>query len=238
MKPAWEPIIVARKPLEGTVAENVLKYGTGAMNIGGSRVGVEARKNSEMMPDIRGKDGFMKTHAKPMLKRPKPNVIGRFPANLIHDGSEKVVNLFPANVNPYAGKSGSASRFFYCAKASKVDRDEGCEYLPIKRPDERTSSGMGSFEEKGVLPGRNFHPTVKPTELMKYLIKLVCRPGGIVLDPFMGSGSTLKAAILEGYDCVGIDNNPEYVEIAVARCKKMVEDKKSANSLRPIIMKK
>ncbi len=172
LKPAWEPIIVARKPLEGTVAANVLKHGTGAINIDASRV----------------------KHTEP-IKEPG----GRWPANLIHDGDQLVLDLFPETTTGKStpGKkptdSGSAARFFYCAKASETDRD----------PD-------------------NNHPTVKPTNLMRYLVRLVTPPGGTVLDPFTGSGSTGKAAILEGFDFIGIDLDPEYIEIAERRLARAI----------------
>ena len=141
LKPALEPITVARKPLVGTVAENVLQHGTGAINVDGGRV-----------------EG------------------GRWPANFIHDGSEEATDLLK-----------DSARFFYCAKASKADR------------------------------GENHHPTVKPTDLMRYLCRLVTPPEGIVLDPFMGSGSTGKAAMLEGFHFIGIERDADYLEIAKAR---------------------
>jgi site-specific DNA-methyltransferase (adenine-specific) len=112
---------------------------------------------------------------------------------------------------------GGASRFFYCPKASKKDRNDGCDELPIKRPDTRTDTGMGSFTEKGVQPQSNHHPTVKPTDLMAYLIRLVTPKGGIVLDPFMGSGSTGKAAVREGMNFIGIEREGDYMEIAKTR---------------------
>jgi hypothetical protein len=149
-------------------------------------------------------------------------VFGRWPANLIHDGSDEVVGLFPSphgagslrqNQRDTTGEakgmfqahgagghrfgdSGSAARFFYCAKASKADRDEG-----------------------------NGHPTVKPTDLMRYLCRLVTPPEGIVLDPFMGSGSTGKAAMLEGFDFVGIEKEADYIKIAEARIAKAKAEK-------------
>ena len=212
LKPALETITVARKPLIGTVAENVLQYGTGAINVDGCRVGttknvpaspkkVGASKHTVSMPGNTGSSGWDAD-------------TGRFPANFIHDGSEEVVGLFPVTKpskatqrgsvkifeqgeGQWIGEStqrghddsgGSAARFFYCAKASKADRDEG-----------------------------NHHPTVKPTDLMRYLCRLVTPPGGIVLDPFMGSGSTGKAAMLEGFNFIGIEREPEYMEIATAR---------------------
>jgi DNA modification methylase len=212
LKPAHEPICVARKPLIGTVAANVLAHGTGAINIDGCRV---ATGESQSRP----RGSF--PHSDDAWGDGRPNEVseshasGRWPANLIHDGSEEVLALFPANAGAAApvrgteasaastgnvtGKrervegvfhadKGSAARFFYCAKASKSDRGEG-----------------------------NNHPTVKPTALMQYLCRLVTPPGGVVLDPFMGSGSTGKAAIAEGFRFVGIDLSPEYVAIAAAR---------------------
>lgn len=113
--------------------------------------------------------------------------------------------------------SGSAARFFYCAKASRADRDEGLDDLPLLRRETRTETGAGTWEQKGPQPSRNPHPTVKPTDLMRYLCRLVTPPGGVVLDPFMGSGSTGKAAALEGFDFVGIEIDAEYLEIARLR---------------------
>jgi site-specific DNA-methyltransferase (adenine-specific) len=132
---------------------------------------------------------------------------GRWPANLIHDGSDEVGNLL-----------GDAARFFYCPKASKRDRDEGCEGMPVVdcgtyAQDEWTRQNMGGFAQKR----RNHHPTVKPTDLMRYLCRLVTPPDGLVLDPFTGSGSTGKAAMLEGFRFVGAELSPEYIEIARAR---------------------
>jgi site-specific DNA-methyltransferase (adenine-specific) len=208
LKPAWEPIIVARKPLVGTVAENVLTHGTGGINVDGCRVGTETL--TYIAGETGGEGG--KCGARKRAEVPT-TVTGRWPANLIHDGSEEVVGLFPANVkggtwNRTAGarhfnndgeptdyqtsgsdsSSGSAARFFYCAKASKADRG-----------------------------GDNKHPTVKPTDLMRYLCRLVTPPGGVVLDPFTGSGSTGKAATLEGFRFIGIEREAEYVQIAKAR---------------------
>lgn len=217
LKPAWEPVIVARKPLNGTVAANVQQHGTGALNVDGCRVEVDPE-------DVRS-GGFGKG------KRPWQtgdvggntvrvgSEVGRWPANLIHDGSEEAVELFPTTTSGGGNKSrkgttanttcygvynspppdirevdtGSAARFFYCAKASRADRNGGLE------------------------AARNPHPTVKPTALMRYLCRLVTPPGGVVLDPFMGSGSTGKAAVAEGFRFVGIELEPEYVTIAIKR---------------------
>jgi hypothetical protein len=206
LKPAWEPIIVARKPLVGTVSENVLKFGTGGLNIDGCRVGEDTIKTQggDKFPGVYG------TYA----TCPESVHLGRWPANLIHDGSDEVVGLFP-NTQPSKGvyvrktgdrqflglmgdgstnepdglcDSGSAARFFYCAKSSKSDRGEG-----------------------------NNHPTVKPLALMRYLCRLVTPPGGVILDPFMGSGSTGKAAEIEGFKFIGIELLKEYAEIAKRR---------------------
>jgi len=190
----------------------------------------------------------------------KANTLGRWPANLIHDGSEEVVGLFPAERPSKGGAafgragydggwcpakdaakeigygdSGSAARFFYCAKASKSDRDEGCEGLEERvasvgntdaagRDGTNPNNYVGDSQRRrveaglpGTLPRRNHHPTVKPTALMRYLCRLVTPPGGIVLDPFTGSGSTGKGAVLEGFRFIGIEREAEYVEIAKAR---------------------
>jgi len=175
--PNCSPIIMSRKPLIGTVAENVLQHGTGAINVDGCRVGE------------------------------------RWPANFIHDGSEEVTDLL-----------GSAARFFYCAKASKRDRDEGCEGM-----EERKAGAMSGIETREGKPTNhpmrtNFHPTVKPTDLMRYLCRLVTPPDGLVLDPFMGSGSTGKAAALEGFSFIGIEREAEYVAIAQARINHVTND--------------
>jgi DNA modification methylase len=214
LKPALEPITLARKPLEGTVAANVLTHGTGGINVDGGRVGTDevktnAKAKGSSFTSVGDSQGFNGCE--------ESVHIGRWPANFIHDGSDEVVGLFPEtgkstggrignagggsvpNVptgtfeagNPGYGDTGSAARFFYCAKASKADRDAD-----------------------------NHHPTVKPTDLMRYLCRLVTPPGGIVLDPFMGSGSTGKAAILEGFQFIGIEREAEYVAIAKARIVK------------------
>ena len=238
LKPAWEPICMARKPLVRTVEQNWREHGTGALNIDGCRIewpgGVAPAigtpgwgGSAKKLTAAPGQDGAT-------VDRCEPSVLGRWPANIIHDGSDEVLEAFPdapgqiadASTNSEARKTqnvygamrrgrgdepsaesdnlgavgfkmkpgmrrldtGSAARFFYCAKASKRDRGEG-----------------------------NYHPTVKPTDLMRYLCRLVTPPGGLVLDPFAGSGSTLKAAELEGFNAIGIELDPEYVEIARRR---------------------
>ena len=247
LKPALEPITVARKPLgEKTVAANVLAHGCGGINVDGCRVAGEStgiRNNNTSLGSsgsgVYGKAGaFVST----------PSDGGRWPANLIHDGSDEVVGLFPVtkpsrsqdepkgtrpggfgNVGHKSGSNrpngtqhddngGSAARFFYCAKASKKDRDEGCEGLELNARG-RTCYDSQYHEGGGKLPPRsgNNHPTVKPTALMRYLCRLVTPPEGIVLDPFMGSGSTGKAAMLEGFQFIGIERDADYLEIAKAR---------------------
>ena len=250
LKPAYEPIIVARKPLDGTVAANVLKHGTGAINVDGCRV--EGAK-PETVRGAGGKNGrYCPISAQGRIF---DDGKGRWPANLIHDGSEEVLGLFPQTgvssgggghkkrgigsgngiygvygqrdcpAHVGLGDSGSAARFFYCAKASKADRDEGLEqFAAVHRvngnkwtdQDYRVTSGeRPTSAESG--PRRNVHPTVKPTSLMCYLCRLITPPGGIVLDPFMGSGSTGKGAVLEGFRFIGIEREAEYLEIARAR---------------------
>jgi site-specific DNA-methyltransferase (adenine-specific) len=213
LKPAHEPIVLARKPLgEKTLAANVLEHGTGAINIDGCRVG---EREKPKVTDPKHSDHAHNTYGKPSGGG---NVLppGRFPANLIHDGSDEVVELFPG-----AGKK-SAARFFYCAKASKADRDEGLEAFAEQQfvqwqTGNGTSGKPSSMSEGRDTQRRNIHPTVKPTDLMAYLIRLITPPGGVVLDPFTGSGSTGKAAVREGFKFIGIEREAEYIAIARAR---------------------
>lgn len=209
LKPAWEPILMARKPLEGTVAANLLKHGTGAINVDGCRVGAEvtSRRNTAEM-------GYHGGNLAPSYATGSTQ--GRWPANFMHDGSPEVLEPL-----------GEASRFFYCAKTSTADREEGCEELATSTGADATSRQEGTAGLDNPRAGasrtrevvRNHHPTVKPTELMRHLVRLVTPPGGLVLDPFMGSGSTGKAAILEGARFVGCDLDPAYLEIAAARIR-------------------
>ncbi|MFO0453638.1 MAG: DNA-methyltransferase [Pseudomonadota bacterium] len=239
LKPALEPITVARKPLTGTVAANVLEHGTGALNVDGCRVGTETAGWNGLGETPR--NVYMGGWSADGIARP---TIGRWPANLIHDGSEEVVGLFPQTtsgaLSPYTenhenrssygmarektfrqeANSGSAARFFYCAKASKADRDEGLEDMEARLSMRYGEQGQGPSAQqtpRKPVAQRNNHPTVKPTDLMRYLCRLVTPPGGVVLDPFMGSGSTGKAAMLESFGFIGIEREAEYVEIAKAR---------------------
>ena len=212
LKPAHEPICVARKPLIGTVANNVLTYGTGALNIDGSRVGSGTGKTKTVQyPDIRG-NNF--NNANGTVEYTVTDQ-GRWPANVIHDGSDEVLAGFP----------NEAGRFFYCAKASKSERDAGLdiEQFPLRNYTERnemggsactmlTSSGNPRDSRK-----QNFHPTVKPLALMRYLIKLVTPTNGTVLDPFLGSGTTAVAATLEGFNWIGCEMTEDYWPIIEAR---------------------
>lgn len=261
LKPAWEPIVMARKPLVGTVAGNRATHGTGAINVDGCRV-----ESGDENPSIARRKGAVnhlsdrpaaETEAEgKMASRQSPEafraerpgeLLGRWPANIIHDGSDEVIEAFPQapgqmakaaeggdrrkDQNVYGAMtrgpngaepredSGSAARFFYCAKASRADRNEGCEHLAEKPLN--WSSGdanPGSFQSEGTKKAAaNHHPTVKPTTLMRYLCRLVTPKGGTVLDPFAGSGSTGKAALLEGFNFVGVEREAEYVAIAKAR---------------------
>ena len=224
LKPALEPITVARKPFKGTVAANVLAHGTGGLNVDECRVGTDESLGRPLSarPEASSVNAFnWSTRPNPQAGQFLDNTggLGRWPANLIHDGSDEVVGLFPQTgisrggnsqqinagtgrynwntgtdkavpdgVDPGYGDSGSAARFFYCAKTSKRERGEG-----------------------------NNHPTVKPIALMRYLCRLVTPPGGTVLDPFMGSGSTGIAARAESFNFVGIELDPDYFAIAQQR---------------------
>ena len=241
LKPALEPIVVARKPItEGTIAANVNKWGTGALNIDVSRIGTEQRINGGM-----SSLGVMHDDNWQAKKLEPKTVEGRWPANIILDpytaeildeqSGDRPGGNFPTQrgggVATSFGKgqpteggarkmadSGGASRFFYVAKASKTDRSEGLGDLPLRKSDQRSEVAAGIWADMEA-PKQNFHPTVKPTNLMEYLIKLVTPPSGTVLDPFTGSGSTGKAAILNGFDFIGIEMTEDYVPIIEGRLK-------------------
>jgi DNA modification methylase len=273
LKPAHEPIVVARKPLaERTVAANVLEWGTGAINVDGCRVG----HNEPLGPSAHGMAGKQAGIMGKTVLRHRDNTgpapQGRWPANLIlsypedeyddegnllpNPGKDEVLAGFPvttqidkrqrkiqrqppgqngiygtfegADDTPAYGDTGSAARFFYVAKSSKRDRDEGCEGLPLRGKNEVYGNGLNTatkldpalhtVESVANRPQRNnHHPTVKPTALMQYLCRLITPPGGLVLDPFCGSGSTGKGAILEGFRFIGIEQDAEYIEIARRR---------------------
>lgn len=218
LKPAMELWTLCRKPLsEKNVAGNVLKWGTGGINIDGCRVETD---EDQRRPSSGGENGLGGTSTFKIRERRVEDQVkhtGRFPANFIHDGSDEVVSLFPDVNGPWgkngngvkhgsssifkmggvncqnelrSSESGSASRFFYCAKSSKAERGEG-----------------------------NDHPTVKPLALMRYLCRLITPPQGIILDPFAGSGTTSKAAELEGFNYILIEREPENCDIARRRLK-------------------
>nr|WP_273924502.1 site-specific DNA-methyltransferase [Pseudomonas idahonensis] len=261
LKPALEPITFARKPLIGTVAKNVQAHGTGALNIDSCRVAAGGEQNPTIhrrqAPPLRASGrsaaeaeaiGKMENRTSPerYAEQRPGEFLGRWPANLIHDGSSEVVALFPAEAgacapvmgteptaNGFSGSvkysgmmwrtkgvfhadSGSAARFFYCAKTSREDRNEGLH--SGMQPSVATGATMRD-RETADWPARNgnHHPTVKPTDLMAYLLRLVTPPGGTALDPFMGSGSTGKAAMREGFRFIGCELDEQYAAIARAR---------------------
>jgi DNA modification methylase len=220
LKPTVEPIVMARKPVQGTIASNVLKYGTGAININSSRISADMSEFYSKTGNPRSGKGHLKTYGAAGEfggdKANAPSSAGRWPANLIID--EDTAELLDE-------QSGGASRFFYVAKASKRDRNEGLDELEDSVVGSYSGNvandgnKIGAQPDKPNQPAKNFHPTVKPTTLMEYLIKLVTPPGGLVLDPFTGSGSTGKAAILQGFDFIGIEMTEEYLPIIEGRLK-------------------
>lgn len=212
LKPAHEPICVARKPLVGTVAANVLKYGTGGINVDACRVEAVAGDYSTGGVNAHEHSGWGMAPV-----RTKQHTLGRWPANVAHDGSAEVLAGFPdsngqagaiVGSEPSAtgdngiyghfdrvgfqprGDSGSAARFFYTAKADKGDRAD------------------------------SKHPTVKPVDLMRWLVTLVCPPGGQLLDPFAGSGTTGEACMLAGFDCTLVERDPQHAKDIEYRIKR------------------
>ena len=250
LKPAHEPIVVARKPVEGTVAENVLQYGTGALNIDASRIGTDSGWS---YPNGAGGNGFhggVGRNPDGSRTEPVSSTQGRWPANIILDeytaelldqqsgiSKDGIAGARTGKSNGYDGGwkaqpnnklgyngQGGASRFFYVAKANKRDRNEGLDKLQVGKAgavyNQRPSGGLNAhLHGEDSKPTANFHPTVKPTALMQYLIRLVTPDNGTVLDPFCGSGSTGKAAILENKSFIGIELTPEYLPIIEGRLK-------------------
>tara|TARA_B110000495_G_scaffold203492_1_gene227457 strand:- start:1578 stop:2753 length:1176 start_codon:yes stop_codon:yes gene_type:complete len=211
LKPACEFFTLCRKPLsEKTIAANVLKWGTGGINVDGCRVGKQDGDRTEYGVNGIERKNSNNVYGTQSGKIEFDGTQGRFPANLIHDGSQEVLDLFPVTKSgsrkgsfnngtfssgevskELEASQGSAARFFYAAKASKKDREEG-----------------------------NTHPTVKPTNLMAYLCRLITPTGGTVLDPYMGSGSTGKAAMSEGFQFIGIERDENYFAICQERIHK------------------
>jgi len=260
LKPANEPICLARKPLEKglTVADNVLKWGTGAINVDGCRIG------SDKIEKGRAGRGIAESTSYHNGLKPTENrefVQGRWPANILFDEtaaeildeqsgiskSGKLTGKEPSSrsgsvygefstrsLNTH-GDSGGASRFFYVAKASKSERNRGLEGMPKKIGStydgnidhEHGNRKLGAHPDRPTELQANNHPTVKPIKLMEYLIKLITPPNGVVLDPFMGSGTTGVACKNLGFDFIGIELSPEYYEIA----KKRIDTKQKTKQL-------
>jgi site-specific DNA-methyltransferase (adenine-specific) len=265
LKPAHEPIVVARKPLQGTVAGNVLVWGTGGLNVDGCRVPHQSEADrASATPQGRVTSNRAAGAAPDVDSKGRVEVEradtsgGRWPANVVFDrtagealdqqSGERPAGTFPSERGASVATSfasgrqpgdqpahrltdkGGASRFFtqadfgpddwpfvYQAKPSRKERNAGLDGLPEQRPDQRTTTGMGTFEEKGVAKQSNHHPTVKPVALMRHLVRLVTPPGGTVLDPFAGSGTTLVAAILERMVPLGCEMTDEYLPIIEGR---------------------
>lgn len=247
LKPAHEPVVLARKPLIGTIAANVLAHGTGALQIDACRIATGERIAAFGSP--KQSSGGIMNGTETAREQFKQNVAGRWPANVLFDedaaaeldaqsgitkssaavrknGAFKSVAKgaeLPHDTHGHAD-SGGASRFFYVAKPSRAERDRGCEHLPARSGGEATDREDGSAGVDNPRAGagrtggaKNHHPTVKPITLMRYLVRLITPPGGCVLDPFTGSGTTGIAARLEGYDFVGVEREAEYATIAAAR---------------------
>lgn len=194
LKPAYEPVILIRKPLRGTVAQTVLENGTGALNINATRIALgegDSKNTSE-------KTGSMNRDCD----------LGRWPANVLFDS--EAAEMLDA-------QSGGASRFFYTSKASKKEREAGLMHREVETRDDGRQKPIDTPYLRGETERKNTHPTVKPLDLMRYLVRLITPPNGVILDPFAGSGSTLCAAVQQDFNYIGIEREAEYVEIARAR---------------------
>lgn len=223
LKPAMEPITMARKPFKATVAKNVQEWGTGAINIDGCRIMYADNTDKSKMVNAKwhvnasvagiNANGFVSSNnVRDVLDGGEfTHDLGRWPANVMHDGSAEILQGM-----------GEAARFFYTPKACKDDRDDGCEMMEERwkagysYTDTPGNAADGMFKDRETLK-RNFHPTVKPTDLMRYLCRMVTPVGGIVLDPFTGSGSTGRGAVLEGFRFIGCEMDADYLTIAKAR---------------------
>jgi site-specific DNA-methyltransferase (adenine-specific) len=264
LKPAHEPICVARKPFANSVAANVAQHGTGALHIDACRVPAPDAQSGtydvkRLAPEASvNATGNWKQSDTRYQGTLKP---GRWPANFIHDGSEEVVALFPTeagasapvlgteptangfsgsvmysgmigrinSLHSYRGDSGSAARFFYCPKTCTSERNEGCDHLPDKAW-ENEGAAVPERARRPFKPSKNNHPTVKPIALMRWLCRLITPPGGVVLDPFMGSGSTGIAALQEGFHFIGMDKTPEWHPIAEARLQHALRQMETAKT--------
>jgi DNA modification methylase len=239
--PDHSPIVLARKPLSGTVAANVLEHGTGAINVDGCRVGTDG---GTAKADTSATTNTVTAYGNGLNGGVVVDIDkGRWPANILHDGSPEVLAVFPEtgaalagdrgagmrgavyghsnqafnNVSGVSDAGGSAARYFYSAKASRAERELGlADFTPETVGDGRKKSIDNAYQ-RGKTERRNVHPTVKPVAVMRWLARLVTPPGGVVLDPYSGSGTTGVAAALEGFDFIGCELSPEYVEIARAR---------------------
>lgn len=239
LKPALEPICLAIRPLKGSIQQNVREFGTGGLNIDACRIG--ASGETQKLPSTEkcstvSVGGYLNSRVGVQIPK------GRWPANLIHDGSDEATAGFPkvgaskrttvtrgggTEDGPSFGSpsgeygqdepAGSAARYFYSAKASRTDRDEGLDDLPVQNTGSMQGNTDGSLTGGRIPQGRNTHTTVKPTSLMQWLVRLITPPGGTVLDPFTGSGSTGKACGFEGFKFLGIEMTEEYIEIARRR---------------------
>ncbi len=212
LKPAHEPIVMARKPFKGTVAANVQEHGTGALNIDACRV-KDGTETGGDKPEYHANNKNA-VYGAGMGGGDWENVSGRWPANFVHDG---------LNGEAWA-------RYFYCGKTSRADRDEGVTFEPasvaemVNRKEGSAGANHPRAGAGGRVGARNHHPTVKPTALMSWLCRLVTPPGGVVLDPFMGSGSTGKAAMLEGFRFIGIEMDEGYFAVAEQRIAAAAND--------------
>lgn len=254
LKPAHEPIVLARKPLVGTVATNVSLHGVGGLNIDGCRIAIEDRTAYEANhSDDRGHAGTRDAVDRGATDlRPGGGSASdaRWPANVILDetaaamldeqsgelvsganptarGTDKDRGVYgdfagQTDVEPARGADvGGASRFFYCAKTSRAERNAGLErFEKVPLNWSNGDQNPGTFQSDGTdRSARNHHPTVKPIALMRWLARLVTPPGGLILDPFLGSGTTGIAAVLEGFRFVGVEREPDYLSIAQARIR-------------------
>jgi len=240
IKPAHEPIVLARKPLSGTVAANVLEHGTGAINVDGCRV--VATDKTPAPVGVYGRPSIGTT-GHTGERNGSADSLGRWPANILHDGSPEVLAVFPEtgaamagdrgagmrgfvyghsdqafnNVSGVSDAGGSAARYFYSAKASRAERELGlADFAPETVGDGRQAAN-DTADQRGKTERRNTHPTCKPVSVMRWLVRLITPPGGTIVDPFTGSGTTGVAAALEGFGFIGCELSTEYVEIARAR---------------------